>query len=112
MANVIFTKNALRNIHEQNLSQKIIYEVIQYGERSPALQPGVTQFRRNMNFGRVTVIGKQIKEGWLVISCWAKKPTNFHNKPINMPHKKISFLEKLLRDIIKTFKQTNSGQDT
>lgn len=98
MANVIFTKTALGKIHENNLSQKIIYEVIQNADRSfAARQPGTTQFQRQWDYGTVTVIAKRSERGeWIVLSCWLKQSNSFRQRPADKQPQNASFLEKLL----------------
>lgn len=100
MAQIILTKNAVRKISENNLSQRIVEDVIGHGDRRLSNRaPGITEFRSNREFGQVTVIGKRTPKGdWLVLTCWLK---NSGSTPIKQPNKsqKTSIIEAILQII-------------
>lgn len=102
---IIFTNNALNKIHQDNLSKEIIYETITNAQKVfPGREPGVNQYQRNWDFGRVTAIAKKTgREEVLVITCFAKyKDPKFYQQR-GSGVKKPAFFEKILTDILKRF---------
>lgn len=106
MSNVIFTKNAIRKLYEENLSRKIIYDTIQKPDRSyPGGEPGIVHFKAEKGYGLVSVVTKDLGRGeWLVISCNLRNASGKYIKQTN-DRKKTSLLERFVLKILKLLKR-------
>lgn len=106
MSNVIFTKNAIRKIYEENLSRKIIYDTIQKPDRRyPGQEPGIVHFKAEKEYGLVSVVTKDLGHGeWLVISCNLRNAPGKYTKQLK-GSKKTSLLERFVLKILKLLKK-------
>jgi hypothetical protein len=106
MSNLIFTNNALRSIHQYDLTKDIIYGVVHnYDRTSPGRESGTTIYHRATTAsGFVSVVARQKGNDTLVISCWAKKSMHHYRTPNDKEYNKASFWKRVLLDLIGIFK--------
>jgi hypothetical protein len=99
-----FTNSARQKIRQFNLTENMIHDAIQFPDRtSPGRDKGTTLFQKSMSVGWVTVVAKQDRGEWLILSCWAKGAKSNYKKPYDSRYKNASFWKRVWLDILTTF---------
>jgi hypothetical protein len=104
MANLVWTKSVLASIKRDNLTQNIIYDVINDAHKtSPGKIPGSTMYQKTFDYGTISAVAKYGDNGELVvISSWLKQPMGSHHKVEFDPRfKNLPLWKRILLDLAK-----------